>query len=324
MTATKFDLTTAKPLVANRHIAMQGFNRVGNFDVPYGDAQKMLAAPNPTSAPNSDVLKPYCNAKDILDKPRRIYTIDFGNNRTETEAALYELPFEWLKSRRSKGQTARGNWWQYQLPSNLLRDKLAQLPRYLVTGRVSKHHIVTWLDSSIMPDNALVLFTWSDDYHLGILQSRVHELWSRAMGTQLEGRPRYTPSTCFDMFPLPEPSGEIREAVASTALRLYELREGWLNPKDAAGNPALTKKERSERTLTNLYNRRPDWLTHAHSALDQAVADAYGWSVDLTDDEILGNLLALNQQRADSEDKGKQVQKRGNRNRRRRQPAHQP
>ena len=324
LTATKFDLTTAKPLVANRHIAMQGFNRVGNFDVPYEDAQKMMSAPNPTSAPNSDVLKPYCNAKDILDKPRRIYTIDFGNNRTETEAALYELPFEWLKSRRSKGQTARGNWWQYQLPSNLLRDKLVQLPRYLVTGRVSKHHIVTWLDSSIMPDNALVLFTWSDDYHLGILQSRVHELWSRAMGTQLEGRPRYTPSTCFDMFPLPEPSGEIREAVASTARRLYELREGWLNPKDAAGNPALTKKERSERTLTKLYNRRPDWLTHAHSDLDQAVADAYGWSADLTDNEILGNLLVLNRQRADAEDKGKQVPKRGNRNRRRRQPAHQP
>ena len=324
LTATEFDLTAAQPLAVNKGIAMQGFNRVGNFDVPYEDAQKMLCAPNPTSQPNSDVLKPYRNARDILGRPRSAYTIDFGNGITKAEAALYELPFEWLKSRRSKGQTARGNWWQYQLPSNLLRDKLAQLPRYLVTGRVSKHHIVTWLDSSIMPDSALVLFTWSDDYHMGVLQSRVHELWARAMGTQLreaESGFRYTPRTCFETFLLPEPSGEIREAVASTARRLYELREGWLNPKDATGNPSLRAPELRQRTLTNLYNRRPDWLTHAHSALDQAVADAYGWPAGLTDDQILGNLLALNRQRA-AADKGGQVQGRGNR--RRRRPAPRP
>jgi hypothetical protein len=36
-------------------------------------------------------------------------------------------------------------------------------------------------------------------------------------------------------------------------------------------------KELKKRTPTNLYNARPQWLANAHAALDQAVADAYGW-----------------------------------------------
>ena len=62
---------------------------------------------------------------------------------------------------------------------------------------------------------------------------------------------------------------------------------------------AILKK----RTLTNLYNSRPAWLAHAHEALDEAVAEAYGWGEDwragrLEEDEILARLFALNQRRA--------------------------
>ena len=69
-------------------------------------------------------------------------------------------------------------------------------------------------------------------------------------------------------------------------------------PKDAKAADVLKK-----RTLTNLYNARPAWLDHAHKALDEAVAEAYGWGDDwraglLTDDEILARLFRLNQDRA--------------------------
>jgi hypothetical protein len=57
-------------------------------------------------------------------------------------------------------------------------------------------------------------------------------------------------------------------------------------------------KELKKRTLTNLYNQRPPWLDHIHKELDGAVAAAYGWPADLSDDEILGRLFALNQARA--------------------------
>ena len=52
------------------------------------------------------------------------------------------------------------------------------------------------------------------------------------------------------------------------------------------------------RTLTNLYNERPTWLDNAHRKLDEAVFAAYGWPADLSDDDILARLLALNLERA--------------------------
>ena len=64
-------------------------------------------------------------------------------------------------------------------------------------------------------------------------------------------------------------------------------------PKDEECAKLLKK-----RTLTNLYNERPTWLDLAHRKLDEAVAACYGWPSDLTDDEILERLLALNLQRA--------------------------
>ena len=59
-------------------------------------------------------------------------------------------------------------------------------------------------------------------------------------------------------------------------------------PRDEDAAKALKK-----RTLTNLYNARPQWLADAHEALDAAVAAAYGWSADISDDEVLRELLAL-------------------------------
>ncbi len=71
----------------------------------------------------------------------------------------------------------------------------------------------------------------------------------------------------------------------STALVRYPR----LIPRDPASAAKLAK-----RTLTNLYNQRPTWLADAHRRLDEAVAAAYGWPVDLTDEQILERLLALN------------------------------
>src|SRR5262249_44515935 len=81
-------------------------------------------------------------------------------------------------------------------------------------------------------------------------------------------------------------------AIAEAARELVRLRDEWL-----AGNgpPDLPL---NQRTLTNLYNKRPDWLDQAHRQLDAAVFDAYGWPPHLNDDEIMGRLLALNLERA--------------------------
>jgi len=171
----------------------------------------------------------------------------------------------------------------------------------------------------------VIVFARSDDTAFGILHSRFHELWALRLGTSLEDRPRYTPTTCFETFPFPTgltpniPASAYADdpraqAIADAARRLNELRENWLNPPQwvdrvpevVPGYPdrVIPKPEHAaelkKRTLTNLYNQRPAWLDHAHRALDEAVAAAYGWPADLSEDEVLRRLLALNRERAGS------------------------
>ena len=113
---------------------------------------------------------------------------------------------------------------------------------------------------------------------------------------------------------LPPAESSTAQAIAEAAHTLNKLRENWLNPPEwidrvpevVSGYPdrLIPKPEHAaelkKRTLTNLYNQRPTWLINAHRTLDAAVAAAYGWPVDLSDEEVLRRLLALNQQRAGS------------------------
>lgn len=97
---------------------------------------------------------------------------------------------------------------------------------------------------------------------------------------------------------LRRPHGNPRvETIVEAARRLDKLRCNWLNLRGA--NDTELKK----RTLTNLYNARPTWLSNAHARLDAAVYAAYGWPADLPDEEVLKNLLALNLERS-KEDTG--------------------
>jgi hypothetical protein len=112
---------------------------------------------------------------------------------------------------------------------------------------------------------------------------------------------RYTPTTTFETFPFPWPPGQEPkddprvEAIAHAARELVQKRDRWLNPEGA------TEEELKKRTLTNLYSfvlpeselggSRP---IHPQSA----IGIASGWPHDVSDEEILARLLALNLDRA--------------------------
>ncbi len=57
-------------------------------------------------------------------------------------------------------------------------------------------------------------------------------MWALKLGTRLETRPRYTPTTCFESFPFPESHPARDAAIATTAKELNALRENWLNPPE--------------------------------------------------------------------------------------------
>jgi type II restriction/modification system DNA methylase subunit YeeA len=340
------DLTLADDMQANAAVAYQGTIKTGPFEVAGDLARAWIGLPlNPNGQSNARVLRPWKNGEDIVRGAADYWIVDFGTTMSLTDAALYEVPFAHLSAAYQAENAARAvagkpllrgrelraldDWWLHQRPRPKLRKALALFARFILTPRVSKHRIFIWVDQSVLPDSATVAIARDDDTSFGILHSRFHELWSLRMGTSLEDRPRYTPSTTFETFPFPEgltpdiPAADYADdprakAIAAAAARLNELRENWLNPADLVvrvpevvpGYPdrILPKDEAAAnvlktRTLTNLYNQRPQWLANAHAALDEAVADAYGWGDDwragkLDDDAILARLFRLNQQRA--------------------------
>lgn len=227
-------------------------------------------------------------------------------------------------------------WWIHAESRPAFRKSVAAMSRYIATARVAKHRIFVWLDTVVLPDSKVIALAFDDDTTFGILCSRPHEAWTRATcGWHGVGNDAtYNPTSCFETFPFPEPTAAQRDAIAAAAKELDTLRSNWLNPPEWTREEVLTfpgsvdgpwaryvteanakgigtvryprvvpaddaaAKKLAKRTLTNLYNERPTWLALAHKRLDEAVFAAYGWPADLTDDDLLARLLALNLERA--------------------------
>jgi type II restriction/modification system DNA methylase subunit YeeA len=332
LTAGSLDLTTANRLAENLHVAVRGIERGGAFDVSGILARHWLSSPtNPNGCSNKDVLRPLASAKDMVRRSADKWIIDFSG-KTEQQAALYEQPYQYavekIKLARSENREKRtsNNWWLFRRSGELVRTATENLDRYVVTGLVWKYRLFVWLPRGFLPDTRLVVIARSDDVTLGILSSRFHEGWTLRI-CQYHGvgnDPIYTQGSTFETFPFPEgltpniPAKEYEsdpraQAIAKATKRLDELRNAWLNPPDLVkiepevvpGYPdrilpkdaqaAVTLKTR---TLTNLYNQRPQWLADAHRDLDAAVAEAYGWPSDISEEDVLAKLLALNLSRA--------------------------
>jgi len=331
------DLTNASRLSQNREAAFLGTKKGGPFDLDAVTARRLLKLPlNVNGRPNSDVVHRRYTGTDLARRPDDRWVIDFGHGISSGDAALFEAPFSYVTEHvkpirdQNRREWRRINYWLHSETAPGLRKAISKLKRYIATPRVSKYRIFVWLKNSDSLDDGAIAISRDDDTTFGILHSRFHEIWALRMGTFLGvgNDPRYTPSTTFETFPFPEglaphipadnyATDSRAQAIAVTAAHLNELRENWLNPADlvvrepevVSGYPdrILPKddaaaKELKKRTLTNLYNVRPQWLANAHSALDEAVAEAYGWGNDwraglLTDEEILARLFQLNQQR---------------------------
>ena len=322
------DLTSVHRLPENAGVAFMGDTKGGAFDVAGDQAREWLRLPaNPNGRTNADVLKPWVNGMDLTRRPAGKWIVDFGLDMSVGDAALYEEPFRWVKERvfpmrqANRREAYREYWWRHVEPRQGMWAALDGLSRYIATPTVAKHRLFVWCDVRICPDHALIVIA-RDDTTFGILHSRFHEIWSLRLGTWLgKGNdPRYTPTTTFETFPFPRgltPDILVADyaddprsvVVALEAQRLVALRDRWLNPPEwvewvdepVPGYPKRpvprdedAAKALKKRTLTNLYNARPQWLADAHEALDAAVAAAYGWPADISDDEVLRELLALN------------------------------
>jgi hypothetical protein len=330
---TDLNLTLAKPLRENRNGAFLGIQKSGPFDVPGAVARAWMAEPvNPNGRSNAEVLKPYWNGDDLTGRPRDMWFIDLPLRLSKADAALFASPFHHIATtpdedgnlvqelRAALAERAGPRWWEPHWPRPEMRSRIERLSRYIVTGETAEYRLFVWLSYPVLPDKNLIVIPRDDDLMFGLLQSRFHEAWALRKGSDLQDRPRYTHTTTFATFPFPNgmtPDIEAAEAsklptagpIEAAAKSLDQLRNSWLYPRNlikhvpevAPGFPnrivprdSKAERELLGRTLTALYNNRPSWLVEAHRLLDEAVAKAYGWPIDIPTDEALRRLLDLN------------------------------
>lgn len=186
------------------------------------------------------------------------------------------------------------------------------LRRYIATPETAKHRFFVFLDASVLPDNKLVNIASSDAFVLGVLSSRIHLHWAEAAGSLLDDRPVYVKTTCFEPFPFPDPTEAQRERIRLLGEQLDAHRKRC---QEAHPNLTLTEmynvleELRAGQALSAASQMIHDHglvsvLRDLHDDLDRAVAEAYGWSLELSTEDILFRLVELNAARAAEERSG--------------------
>jgi hypothetical protein len=303
------------PLKSNDGLASPGIQLYGaGFIVD--DAERRRLASDGSIA----IIKPFVNGKDLARESRNAYVIDTYGVDVEALRERYPNVYQHLllmvKPGRDSNRRApiRDNWWRHGWERPALRNALARLTRYIVTPETAKHRFFVFLPTSTLPDNMLTAFMTDDAYVLGVLSSRIHVAWALAAGGRLGvgNDPRYTKTKCFDPFPFPACSEEQKARIRTVAENLDAHRR---RQQSAHSDLTLTgiynvmEKLRSGEELTPKEKKSHDkglvsTLKQLHEEVDVAVADAYGWSKELTSDEIVERIVLLNAERAQRERNG--------------------
>ena len=208
----------------------------------------------------------------------------------------------------------RENWWKNIRPRFEWRQANQRLDRYIATCMTAKFRTFQVFDNDSLPDQALVVFALAGAEEMAILSSSIHIRWSLAAGGWLGvgNDPRYNNTRCFDPFPFPDLSDDQRTRLRALGEDLDAHRK-----RQQAGHPKLTltqmynvlEKLRAGETIEGKDREIYDQglvgiLKDLHDQIDAAVAEAYGWPVDLSDEDILFRLVALNKERAEEEARG--------------------
>ncbi len=287
---TGADVAASIELKANEGLSCPGVKLHGSGFIVKPEEAKELGLGKIKSL--DDHIRPYRNGKDLNDAPREVLVIDlFGlkvDEVREKYPAVYQHVLTKVKPERDTNNRAsyRDNWWIFGEPRRDFRPALADIRRYIATTETSKHRFFQFLDAKILPDNMVIAIALDDAFHLGILSSRIHVVYSLVAGGRLGvgNDPRYNKSRCFDPFSFPSCGEPERERIRKLAEELdaHRKRVQSRHGLTLTGLYNVLEKIRAGEKLTDKEKVIHDAglvsvLKQLHDDLDAAVFAAYGW-----------------------------------------------
>ena len=307
------DITSAVKLKSNNGLSGRGIYLHGSGFIINNNEMKIWGKNYVGS-----VIRPYCAGKDLVDKFRNLFVIDF-TGLSESQASEFPEPFqkviEEVKPEREVNERGKRKekWWLFGEVMPKTRRLTRGLERYIATTRTAKHKFFVFLSGDVVPESEVIAFGLNDAYFLGVLSSHIHATWALASGGDLGGNtPRYNNTVCFDPFPFPDPTETQKQTIRELGERLdsHRKRVQTTHPEvTITGMYNLLEQLRKGEPLNDkdkAFNQKAlvSTLKQIHDELDTAVFAAYGWETTLTDDQILENLVTLNAQRAEEERNG--------------------
>jgi hypothetical protein len=235
-------------------------------------------------ARNAERIYPYIGGEEVNDSPTHAhhrYVINFGE-MTEKEARrwpdLMRIVEERVKPERAAlrdtadGVRLKERWWLLARVRPELTAAVRGLERVLVCPIISNKLSFVFLPTGLVYSHKLVVIPLQTPAAFCVLQSRVHEVWARMFSSTMKDDLNYSPSDCFETFPVPE-GFESHPQLEAAGQAYYDFRAAFM--------------VRNNEGLTKTYNRFHDpneqsadiaRLRELHAAMDRAVLGAYGWT----------------------------------------------
>ncbi len=147
-----------------------------------------------------------------------------------------------------------------------------------VSSESRRYIPLSYVSPDIIINGSALIIPCAEIYHFGVLMSSVHNAWMRAVGGRLEMRYQYSGSIVYNNFPWCDPTPEQKAKIEQTAQGILDARA--LYP---------------DSSLADLYDEltMPPELRKAHKANDRAVMQAYGFNPDMTESEIVAELMKM-------------------------------
>ena len=305
------NVAAAVPLIANQGVSGMGVALHGSgFILEPEEADRIRAD-------GADVIKGYLGGRDLLQTRRERYLIDFSGMTVDearhANPTAFQHVIEYVKPERDHNnrKPIRELWWRFGWERPVLRKAVAALTQYIGTTETSRHRLFQFLDGSVLADHKILCVALETYLPLGVLSSRIHVIWSLAVGGRLGvgNDSIYNKVQCFDAFPFPALAGALSPGPSPASGRGEQGGAGASDAALAARIRDLAEQLDAHRkrqqalhpdlTLTGMYNvleklrlgeplSARDRTVHEHGLvsvlaelhdrLDEAVLAAYGWS----------------------------------------------
>ncbi len=324
-----------KKLKSNSGIAFIGSQIQGTGFMLSNEQAEQLKTKDPK---NGDVIFPYLRGEDFNQSPTLspgCFVINFFDWPLKSESSknshfaenypdCISIIEEKVKPKREakRGRNSIANrradrWWQYGAAAPTLYKTIAGMKRVMFHPFTSKYLAFGFVDANMIFAAPHIVFARDGYEFFALLQSNIHEAWVRHFTSYSLSLARYTPSDCFETFPMPDSI----ENLSNIGREYYNFRRSIM--------------ETNNEGLTSTYNRfndpfEKDALVHKlrslHVKMDEEVINAYGWGDVILDHgfhetrdglrytispqirvAIVRKLLLLNSFFAEKSDKSKKI-----------------